>query len=61
VRLLTNFDEALMTSSLTDDQLIAQTGQPALAKIIPEPNVVKIGGQSFILHRSGALGGFSTD
>src|SRR5882724_13190917 len=46
--LLTNFDEALMAGSLTDDQLIARTGLPALAKIIPDANVVKIGGQSFI-------------
>src|SRR3989441_6916534 len=46
--LLTNFDEALMTGSLTDDQLIAQTGRPALVKIIPDANVVKIGGQSLI-------------
>jgi molybdenum storage protein len=46
--LLTNFAEALMAGSLTDDQLIAQTGRPALAKIIPDANVVKIGGQSLI-------------
>ena len=46
--LLTNFDEALMAGSLTDDQLIAQTGRQALAKIIPDANVVKIGGQSLI-------------
>jgi len=46
--LLTNFDEALMAGSLTDDQLIARTGRPALAKIIPDANVVKIGGQSII-------------
>jgi molybdenum storage protein len=46
--LLTNFDEALMAGSLTDDQLIARTGRPALAKNIPDANVVKIGGQSLI-------------
>jgi len=46
--LLTNFDEALMAGSLTDDQLIARTGRAALAKIIPDANVVKIGGQSLI-------------
>src|SRR5205807_2701037 len=40
--------EALIAGSLTDDQLIAQTGRPALVKIIPDANVVKIGGQSFI-------------
>jgi molybdenum storage protein len=46
--LLTNLGEALMDGSLTDDQLIAQTGRPALVKIIPDANVVKIGGQSLI-------------
>jgi molybdenum storage protein len=46
--LSTNFDEALIAGSLTDDRLIAQTGRPALAKIIPDANVVKIGGQSLI-------------
>ena len=45
---LTNFSEALMAGSLTDDQLIAQTGRPSLVKIIPDANVVKIGGQSLI-------------
>jgi molybdenum storage protein len=47
-QLLTNLAEALMAGSLTDDQLIAQTGRPELVKIIPDANVVKIGGQSFI-------------
>src|SRR5438874_6696143 len=46
--LFTHFNEALMAGSLTDDQLIAQTGRQALVKIIPDANVVKIGGQSFI-------------
>src|SRR6266511_6184452 len=45
---LTNFSEALMAGSLTDDQLIAQTGRPSLVNIIPDANVVKIGGQSII-------------
>src|SRR6266540_3274687 len=45
---LTNFSEALMAGSLTDDQLIAQTGRPSLVNIIPDANVVKIGGQSLI-------------
>jgi molybdenum storage protein len=45
---LTHLAEALMAGSLTDDQLIAQTARPALAKIIPDAHVVKIGGQSFI-------------
>ena len=46
--LLTNLGEALMDGSLTDDQLIAQTGRSALVKILPDANVVKIGGQSLI-------------
>jgi molybdenum storage protein len=46
--LLSLFDEKLMTGSLTDDRLLAQTGRPAPVKIIPDANVVKIGGQSFI-------------
>ena len=46
--LLTNLGEALMSGSLTDEDLIAQTGRPAGIKIIPDANVLKIGGQSFI-------------
>lgn len=46
--LLTHLGEALMDGSLTDDELIAQTGRTPLVKIIPDANVVKIGGQSFI-------------
>src|SRR2546425_6916226 len=46
--LLSNLGEALVAGSLTDDELIAQTRLPALVKIIPDANVVKIGGQSLI-------------
>src|SRR6059036_563706 len=46
--LLSNLDRALIAGSLTDDQLLAQTGRPAPTKIIPDANVVKIGGQSLI-------------
>src|SRR4051812_15489785 len=46
--LLVNYNEALISGSLTDEQLMAQTGRQALVKIIPDANVVKIGGQSFI-------------
>jgi len=46
--LLINYNEALISGSLTDEQLMAQTGRQALVKIIPDANVVKIGGQSFI-------------
>ena len=46
--LLINYNEALISGSLTVEQLMAQTGRQALVKIIPDANVVKIGGQSFI-------------
>lgn len=46
--ILTNLGEALVSGSLTEEQLIAQTRQAAPVKIIPDANVVKIGGQSFI-------------
>ena len=46
--LLTNLGEALVTGSLTDEQLIARTRDAEPVKIIPDANVVKIGGQSFI-------------
>src|SRR5436305_11503686 len=46
--LLTDLGRALISGSLTDDELLAETGkQPSLA-ILPEANVVKVGGQSFI-------------
>jgi molybdenum storage protein len=46
--LLTKLGEALISGSLTDEQLLAQTTQQPPVKIIPDANVVKIGGQSFI-------------
>ena len=46
--LLTRLGEALVTGSLTDEQLIAQTRLAEPVKIIPDANVVKIGGQSLI-------------
>src|SRR5213083_1790496 len=45
---LTHLGHALMAGSLTDDQLIAQTRRNPVLKIIPDANVVKIGGQSLI-------------
>ncbi len=48
IDLLTSLGEALVAGSLTDDQVLAQTAQPMSVKIIPDANVVKIGGQSFI-------------
>ena len=46
--LLTKLGEALVSGSLTDEQLLAQTARQTPVKIIPDANVVKIGGQSFI-------------
>jgi molybdenum storage protein len=46
--LLTKLGEALVSGSLTDEQLLGQTTRQPLVKIIPDANVVKIGGQSFI-------------
>ena len=46
--LLTKLGEALVSGSLTDEHLLAQTTQQTPVKIIPDANVVKIGGQSFI-------------
>ena len=46
--LLTKLGEALVSGSLTDEQLMAQTAGQTQIKIIPDANVVKIGGQSFI-------------
>jgi molybdenum storage protein len=46
--LLTHLGDALVSGSLTDEQLLAQTTRQTPVKIIPDANVVKIGGQSFI-------------
>jgi molybdenum storage protein len=46
--LLTELGQALVEGSLTDEDLLARTGLPAPFHILPEANVVKIGGQSFI-------------
>src|SRR4030081_3464127 len=46
--LLTEWGSALVAGSLTNEALLAETGvQPDVA-ILPDANVVKIGGQSFI-------------
>ncbi|MDO8906888.1 MAG: uridine kinase [Pseudohongiella sp.] len=46
--LLSELGEALVTGSLTDRELLARTDiQPGL-QILPDANVIKIGGQSFI-------------
>src|SRR5213595_2846402 len=46
--LLTELGEALVSGSLTDELLLAQTTRQTSVKIIPDANVVKIGGQSLI-------------
>ncbi len=46
--ILTKLGEALITGSLTDDNLLSQTMEPAQVQILPDANVVKIGGQSII-------------
>ena len=47
-QLLTQLGEALVSGSLTDEALLAETGAVPTLPILPEANVVKIGGQSFI-------------
>jgi molybdenum storage protein len=45
---LTALGRALVEGSLSDEDLLARTGEPAPIQILPAANVVKIGGQSFI-------------
>jgi molybdenum storage protein len=46
--LLTELGETLLSGSLTDDRLMAQTAKTPPVQLLPDANVVKIGGQSFI-------------
>ena len=46
--LLTDLGQALVEGSLSDEDLLARTGGPAPVQILPEANVIKVGGQSFI-------------
>jgi molybdenum storage protein len=46
--LLSELGQALVEGSLSDVDLLARTDLPATVQILPEANVVKIGGQSFI-------------
>lgn len=46
--LLLELGKHLVTGSLTDDALLAETGEAESVSILPEANVVKVGGQSFI-------------
>jgi molybdenum storage protein len=47
-QLLTQLGSALVHGSLTDEALLAETSAQPVAPILPEANVIKIGGQSFI-------------
>jgi molybdenum storage protein len=46
--LLTALGQSLVTGSLTDAELLARTTEHAVLRILPDANVVKVGGQSFI-------------
>jgi molybdenum storage protein len=46
--LLTGLGEALVAGSLTDERLNAETAAGPHVQILPDANVVKVGGQSFI-------------
>ena len=46
--LLIGLGPALLAGSLTDERLLDQTRQPSVVSILPDANVVKIGGQSII-------------
>jgi molybdenum storage protein len=46
--LLTELGKSLLLDSLDDERLMAQTGVPPAVEILPEANVIKIGGQSFV-------------
>jgi molybdenum storage protein len=46
--LLSDLGRDLITGSLTDDVLLARTRGPSVVSILPDANVVKIGGQSII-------------
>ena len=46
--LLTELGKSLLLESLDDESLMAQTSGPPAVQILPEANVIKIGGQSFI-------------
>jgi molybdenum storage protein len=47
-QILTELGSALVHGSLTDEALLARTDQQPMLPILPDANVIKIGGQSFI-------------
>ena len=46
--LLTELGKSLLSGSLDEQALMAQTDGPSAVQILPQANVIKIGGQSFI-------------
>lgn len=46
--LLTELGASLVQGDLTDEALLRKTSEPSQIKILPNANVIKIGGQSFI-------------
>jgi molybdenum storage protein len=46
--LLTKLGQSLVTGNLTDQELLAHTDNNSLIQILPNANVIKIGGQSLI-------------
>ncbi len=46
--LLSTLGEELVTGSLSDPNLLAKTNQKDILQILPDANVLKLGGQSFI-------------
>jgi molybdenum storage protein len=46
--LLTKLGQSLVTGNLTDQELLAHTDDNSLIQILPNANVIKIGGQSLI-------------
>jgi molybdenum storage protein len=47
-QLLTELGESLVSGNLTDSELLARTDENLVIQILPDANVVKIGGQSLI-------------
>ena len=53
--LLTELGKTLLAGSLDEQSLMAQTGGPPPVHILPEANVIKVGGQSLIDRGSSAV------
>src|SRR3954454_10005319 len=53
--LLSKLGQSLVTGNLTDQELLAQTDNNSLIQILPDANVIKIGGQSLIDRGSAAV------